>query len=375
MSVISGHRMKTEDLHKPAIPVAYGHLILTVADKLGVPRSRMLDGLHIPDAVFASADARLSMLQANNLLYRGMKLTGNPGFGYEIGLHSSLTTHGFIGFGLLSNATLRTAADFGSRYLALRLPNLSLRVFTDGAHGVIEANETLALGAVRQCMFDLFLVGLWRMVPMLGAQLADARPQIELCFGHYQAMIETNRTLNLTRITEPTEAAVKHYADSLAVLPWLRHHDQTVRTVLDIGTGAGFPAVPLAILHANWSVVALDGTGKKIEFLESTCRALRLKNIAPIHAHSSQYETGRPFDLVLTRAVGALAKCLALAAPHLKKNGVMVAYKTPTALFEVAEAESLARRLGLEAMEPNSYELTGAHDRFQRVIVPYRYRS
>jgi hypothetical protein len=157
--------MKTEDLHKPAIPVAYGHLILTVADKLGVGRAHMLDGLNIPDTVFASADARLSMLQANNLLYRGLKLTGNPGFGYEIGLHSGLTTHGFIGFGLLSNATLRTAADFGSRYLALRLPNLSLRVFTDGAQGVIEVNETLALGAVRQCMYDLFLVGLWRMAP------------------------------------------------------------------------------------------------------------------------------------------------------------------------------------------------------------------
>lgn len=201
MPVISGHPMKIEDLHKPAIPVAYGHLILTVADKLGVPRSRMLDGLHIPDAVFASADARLSMLQANSLLYRGMKLTGNPGFGYEIGLHSGLTTHGFIGFGLLSNATLRTAADFGSRYLALRLPNLSLRVFTDGAQGVIEANETLALGAVRQCMYDLFLVGLWRMVPMLGAQLADAHAQIELWFDYpepeytqrYRAQLPTLR--------------------------------------------------------------------------------------------------------------------------------------------------------------------------------------
>jgi AraC-like DNA-binding protein len=176
--------MKTEDLHKPAIPVAYGHLILTVADKLGVPRSRMLDGLHIPDAVIASADARLSMLQANALLYRGLKLTGNPGFGYEIGLHSGLTTHGFLGYGLLSNATLRTAVDFGSRFLALRLPNLSLRVFTDGAHGVIEASETLALGAVRQCMYDLFLVGLWRMVPVLGTQLAEAQQQIELWFDY-----------------------------------------------------------------------------------------------------------------------------------------------------------------------------------------------
>lgn len=165
--------MRAEDLRKPAIPVAYGHLILTVAESLGVARAQMLDSLDIPVALLDTPDARLSMLQANALLYRGLRLSGNPGFGYEIGLHSSLTTHGFVGYGLLSYPTLRAAAEFGGKFLPLRLPNLDLRVFADGTQGVIEVRETLMLGAVRQSMFDLFLVGLWRMVPVLGADTRD----------------------------------------------------------------------------------------------------------------------------------------------------------------------------------------------------------
>ncbi len=174
--------MKVEDLHKPAIPVAYGHLILGVAESLGVPAARMLEGQNISATLLATTDGRLSMLQANNLLYRGLRLSGNPAFGYEIGLHSSLTTHGFVGYGLLSYPTLRAAAEFGGKFLPLRLPNLNIRVFADGEHGVIEAHETLMLGAVRQCMFDLFLVGLWRMVPLLGAQQPAKREEVELWF-------------------------------------------------------------------------------------------------------------------------------------------------------------------------------------------------
>lgn len=176
--------MKAEDLHKPSIPVAYAHLILTVAESLGVPRATLLAGVNLAPGLLDTADGRLSMLQANQLLYRGLRLTGNPAFGYEIGLHSSLTTHGFVGYGLLSYPTLRAAAEFGGRFLALRLPNLNLRVHVDGEQGVIEVSETLMLGAVRQCMFDLFLVGLWRMVPVLATREADAQKQIELWFDY-----------------------------------------------------------------------------------------------------------------------------------------------------------------------------------------------
>lgn len=191
MAVISGHRawrrraesVKLEDLHKPAIPVAYGQLILEVAADLGVARAAVLEGQGINAAVLDQPEARLSMLQANQLLYRALRLSGNPALGYEIGLHSSLTSHGFIGYGLMSHATLREGVDFGSKFLRLRLPNLGLRVFVDGAQGVIETVETIPLGAVRQCMLELFLVGLWQMARYFAPQDLSTEA-IELWFDY-----------------------------------------------------------------------------------------------------------------------------------------------------------------------------------------------
>lgn len=172
--------MKLEDLHKPAVPVAYGRLILEVAGKLGVSAESLLDGQGIAPELLDNPEARLSMLQANNLLYRALRRSGNPALGYEIGLHSGLTTHGFIGYGLMSHRSLREGVSFGARFLQLRLPNLSLRLFEDGEQGVIEVRETLPLGSVRQCMLDLFLVGIWQMANYFAPE--EMRNRVELCF-------------------------------------------------------------------------------------------------------------------------------------------------------------------------------------------------
>src|SRR5690348_7461930 len=155
--------MKPEDLAKPAVPVVYGLLILDLAEKRGVGRETLLAGLNIPAALLETADARLSLVQAGQLLYRGMKLTGDPALGYEIGLNSNLTTHGFIGYGMMSNPTARQAIEFGAKFLQLRLPNLSLQLLTEKGTAVVEVTETVSLGAVRQLMFDLFLVGIARI--------------------------------------------------------------------------------------------------------------------------------------------------------------------------------------------------------------------
>lgn len=198
--------------------------------------------------------------------------------------------------------------------------------------------------------------------------------QIKRCFAHFTAMVEANRVMNLTRITDMHEAAVKHYADSLAILPWLHENAIAIRTVLDIGTGAGFPSVPLAIFRPQWSIVALDGTGKKIQFVDRVCRDLRLKNIAPIHAHSAHYESDVHFDLIVMRAIGALSKCLTLSASHLARGGLVAAYKTPDIDDEQIEGEAAARRLHLEALPAHAYTLICEGERIERSIVAYRRR-
>ena len=98
-------------------------------------------------------------------------------------------------------------------------------------------------------------------------RLSLTEPQRELMLAHYRRVVEANRHFNLTRITSPADAAVKHYVDSLTLMasPWVEA-DRSL-TVVDVGTGAGFPAVPLAIMCPQWQILAIDGTGKKARFV------------------------------------------------------------------------------------------------------------
>ncbi len=174
--------MKAEDLNKPAVPIVYASLILTLASQRGADRESLLDGLNIPETMWATPDARLSLLKAGQLLYRGLKL--DPALGYEIGLNSNLTTHGFIGYGMLSNPTARQAIEFGAKFLQLRLPNLSLRLLTEQDQAVVEVSETISLGFVRQGMFDLFLVGIARIAEQMRLSAVDVRDNIEMWFDY-----------------------------------------------------------------------------------------------------------------------------------------------------------------------------------------------
>jgi AraC-like DNA-binding protein len=163
---------------RPAVPVAYAVLIGEVASALGVGPELFEAAGITPDAL-ADADGRLTAIQAGSLLQVGMELTREPGFGYEIGLRSSLTSHGVMAFGLLTSATLRQAIELGTEYSRIRLPMLRLHLVEDGAQAGVDVQQTIPLGAVRQCLFDLFLVGLARMTPALTGRPADS---VELWF-------------------------------------------------------------------------------------------------------------------------------------------------------------------------------------------------
>ncbi len=147
--------------------------------------------------------------------------------------------------------------------------------------------------------------------------------QLEQLRTHYAMMIETNRTMNLTRITDPLEAATKHYADSLAIAVCARVKDLTVHTVLDIGSGAGFPSIPLAVAHPEWSITAIDGTGKKIDFVRRAAETLGLSNIQCVHANTTNWKSGDTFDLVTMRAV---ANPVEVGKPFVAVGGHIIYY-------------------------------------------------
>ncbi|MEM6253450.1 MAG: 16S rRNA (guanine(527)-N(7))-methyltransferase RsmG [Cyanobacteria bacterium P01_D01_bin.156] len=152
----------------------------------------------------------------------------------------------------------------------------------------------------------------------------------------YQGIVGANRQVNLTRITEPSEFWEKHLWDSLSGLaPWYEPEKPewlpTVKRVIDIGTGGGFPGIPVAIARPRWQITLLDSTRKKIACLEGLCQQLGLDNTAFLAeraetigrdpAHRAQY------DLAMVRAVGPASTCAEYALPLLKKGGFAVLFR------------------------------------------------
>lgn len=202
--------------------------------------------------------------------------------------------------------------------------------------------------------------------------------------AHFDALVDTNRTMNLTRITEPAAAAVKHYADSLALIKWARERDIDVQTVLDVGTGAGFPAVPLAVMRPHWSVTAIDGTRKKIDFVRRVVADTGLENLRCEHAHSTQWKeragTGSTvapgFQLVVFRALATLPKALAQTVCHSRPNGYLVSYGTP--VIDATDqnlVEESALEMGIHLCEQFTYDLDLAGQTQRRVLHVFRRTS
>ncbi len=205
----------------------------------------------------------------------------------------------------------------------------------------------------------------------LGIKLSDA--QRGKLWDYRELVVEANKEFNLTRITGPRDFAVKHHIDALAVLRWCRQSSVPVGRVLDVGTGAGVPAVSLAIAEPSWLVTALDGTGKKVRFVADVARALKLCNLSAIHGRAEEWRGEDEFDLVLFKAVGSLARCLAWARPHLMSGGRAIIYKTDkVADDEIAEARKVAKRLRYSAAKHFEYKLRDGDEERSRVLWIFR---
>lgn len=167
----------------------------------------------------------------------------------------------------------------------------------------------------------------------------------------YRLILEGNRQFNLTRITEPQEFWEKHLWDSLRGIGLELLGDRTpALKVIDIGTGAGFPGVPLAIVRPDWEFTLLDSTRKKVTFLEHLTLALGLTHVSPIperaetSAHRPEHRAS--YDLALIRAVAAAPVCAEYAIPHVKEGGRCILYRGQWTDAEAIELEAALRQLG-----------------------------
>ncbi|NJK74202.1 MAG: 16S rRNA (guanine(527)-N(7))-methyltransferase RsmG [Oscillatoriales cyanobacterium RU_3_3] len=178
----------------------------------------------------------------------------------------------------------------------------------------------------------------------------------------YELIVGGNRHLNLTRITEPIEFWEKHLWDSLRgiakLLPVDRKTDlQTMQKVIDIGTGAGFPGLPIAIALPQLSVTLLDSTRKKIAFLETVVAELKIENATSLAGRAEEIARdnryGKTCDVALLRAVASASVCAKYALPLLKNGGLAVLYRGNWTAEEEAELVSAIEPLGgiIESIE------------------------
>ena len=166
----------------------------------------------------------------------------------------------------------------------------------------------------------------------------------------YELIVTGNRQLNLTRITTPIEFWEKHLWDSLRGVAPLLESVQSPQAVIDIGTGGGFPGLPVAIARSDWRITLLDSTRKKIAFIESLFSQLEIENATTLTARVEeigQLEQHRQhYDIALIRAVASASVCAEYALPLLKEGGVAILYRGEWAEEETTGLKGASKKLG-----------------------------
>lgn len=187
----------------------------------------------------------------------------------------------------------------------------------------------------------------------------------------YNMLLETNKTMNLTAITEMHEVVLKHFIDSIALLNYI---ELSNKTVIDVGTGAGFPGIPLAILFPDTKFVLMDSLQKRLKFIDSVVDACDMKNVSTIHGraedlgHDVNYR--EKFDICVSRAVAALPVLLELCSPFAKVNGLFVSYKSELLKEELQQSEKALSILRCELMK--QYDYTIPDSDFYRVYAVFK---
>lgn len=189
---------------------------------------------------------------------------------------------------------------------------------------------------------------------------------------YYNMVVEKNKVMNLTGITEFDEFIDKHYIDSLSIVNAV---DMTrVNSIIDVGTGAGFPGIPLKIAFPHLKITLLDSLNKRINFLNEVIEALGLQNVETCHGRAEDFghrkEYREQYDLCASRAVANLSTLTEYCLPFVKVGGQFVSYKSGNVDNELKESSKAIKILGGEAGKVCSFVLPGTD--FARTLVPIK---
>ena len=182
----------------------------------------------------------------------------------------------------------------------------------------------------------------------LGITLSEQ--QLEQFYRYYKLLVEWNKVMNLTGITELEEVVSKHFIDSLALVKAVPLQDGRKVSGIDVGTGAGFPGIPLKIAFPNLKITLLDSLNKRLNFLNQVIEQLGLENITTVHFRAEdgarKAELREQFDCVVSRAVANMSTLCEYCLPYVKVGGCFVAYKSGNAEEEIDKAKKAVHLLG-----------------------------
>lgn len=199
--------------------------------------------------------------------------------------------------------------------------------------------------------------GLIKEMKKIGVELNEI--QAAQFDKYFELLTEWNKVMNLTGITERAEVDLKHFTDSLTIV---RVSDMMkIKTMIDVGTGAGFPGIPIKIVFPHIETVLLDSLNKRVKFLNAVIEELGLEGISAVHGRAEDYakrkEFRENFDLSVSRAVANLSTLSEYCMPFVKKGGLFISYKSGDADEEIGSAENAVEILGGKISSAEKFNL------------------
>lgn len=183
--------------------------------------------------------------------------------------------------------------------------------------------------------------------------IENSQELIEKFRIYMEGVLEWNEKVNLTTITDPDEFVIKHFIDSIICANYPEYINAA--KIIDVGTGAGFPGIPLSIISPEKEFILMDSLNKRLKIIDELCQRADIKNVVTLHARAEELAKNKAhrerYDLCVSRAVANMAVLAEYCLPFIKVGGFLMAYKGPEAENEVREAEHALSLLGGRAEE------------------------